>query len=103
MLKPKKGFVQVQLNIELLTPIQWDGIMKSMDAYAEHYHQEQSAGQNLYSVGDIKKIVGYISKNYSKIEDELAKPYEDKDIDFPDDFFDRVYDLCLNRAIESIK
>jgi hypothetical protein len=37
-LKPKKGFVQAQLNIEKLTPIQWDGIMRAMDAYADHFH-----------------------------------------------------------------
>jgi hypothetical protein len=39
MLKPKKGFVMAQLNIEKLTPLQWDGIMRAMDAYAEHYHE----------------------------------------------------------------
>ncbi len=41
MLKPKKGFLMAQLNIERLTPIQWDGIMRAMDAYAEHYHEEK--------------------------------------------------------------
>jgi len=41
MLKPKKGFVQAQLDIELLTTIQWGGIMRAMDAYAQHYHEEQ--------------------------------------------------------------
>lgn len=41
MLKPKKGFVQDQLNIERFSPIQWDGIMRAMDAYAHHYHEEQ--------------------------------------------------------------
>lgn len=39
MLKPKKAFVQAQLNIERLSPLQWDGIMRAMDAYAEHYHE----------------------------------------------------------------
>ena len=38
ILKPKKEFVQEQLNIEKLTPpLQWDGIMRAMDKYAEHY------------------------------------------------------------------
>jgi CRISPR/Cas system CSM-associated protein Csm4 (group 5 of RAMP superfamily) len=41
MLKTKKEFIQDQLNIDLLTPIQWDGIMRAMHAYAEHYHEEQ--------------------------------------------------------------
>lgn len=50
MLKPKKGFVQAQLNIERLTPIQWDGIMRAMDAYAEHYHEEQVKELNIPAV-----------------------------------------------------
>lgn len=50
MLKPKKGFVQAQLNIERLTPIQWDGIMRAMDAYAEHYHDEQVKKLNIPDV-----------------------------------------------------
>lgn len=43
MLKPKKGFVQAQLNINKLTPNQWDGIMRAMDAYAQHYHEQKIA------------------------------------------------------------
>jgi hypothetical protein len=39
ILKPKKGFVMAQLNIEKLTPMQWDGIMRAMDAYADHFHE----------------------------------------------------------------
>jgi len=50
MLKPKKGFVQAQLNIERLTPIQWDGIMRAMDAYAKHYHEEQVKKLNIPAV-----------------------------------------------------
>ncbi len=50
MLKPKKGFVQAQLNIERLTPIQWDGIMRAMDAYAEHYNEEQVKKLNIPAV-----------------------------------------------------
>lgn len=50
MLKPKKGFVQAQLNIERLTPIQWDGIMRAMDTYAEHYHDEQVKKLNIPAV-----------------------------------------------------
>ncbi len=38
-LKPRKGFVQDELNIERLTPIQWDGIMRAMQSYAKHYHE----------------------------------------------------------------
>lgn len=57
MLKPKKGFVQAQLNIERLTPIQWDGIMRAMDAYAEHYHEEQVKKLNLLAV--IKSLPEY--------------------------------------------
>ena len=43
ILKPKKEFVQEQLNIEKLTPpLQWDGIMRAMDKYAEHYLEEKT-------------------------------------------------------------
>lgn len=61
-----------------------------------------SGSQKLYSIDDIKKIIGYMNKNYSKIEDELAKPYEDKRMDLPNDFFDSARNLCLKRAIESV-
>jgi hypothetical protein len=56
MLKPKKGFVQAQLNIERLTPIQWDGIMRAMDAYAEHYHEEQVKKLNIPAVSKSEGI-----------------------------------------------
>lgn len=61
-----------------------------------------SGSEKLYSVDDIHKIIRYMNKNYSKTEDELAKPYEDKGEDLPDDFFDIAYNLCLKRAIESV-
>ena len=61
-----------------------------------------SGSEKLYSVDDIHKIIRYMNKNYSKTEDELARPYEDKGKDLPDDFFDGAYNLCLKRAIESV-
>jgi len=42
MIKPKKGFVMAQLDIEKLTPMQWDGVMRAMDSYANHYHECKS-------------------------------------------------------------
>jgi predicted RND superfamily exporter protein len=59
--------------------------------------------EKLYSVDDIHKIIQYINKNYTKIEDELAKPYEDNREDLPDDFFENTYNKCLKLAIENIK
>lgn len=41
-MKPRAGFLKAQLNCERLTPIQWDGIMRAMDNYAVHYHEEKS-------------------------------------------------------------
>ena len=61
-----------------------------------------SGSEKLYSVDDIHRIIKYMNKNYSKTEDELARLYEDKGEDLPDDFFDSAYNLCLKRAIESI-
>ena len=46
-----------------------------------------SNSEKLYSVDDIHKIIRYMNKNYSKTEDELARPYEDKGEELPDDFF----------------
>jgi len=40
-LKPRKAFLQDELNIERLTPIQWYGIIRAMQKYAEHYHEVQ--------------------------------------------------------------
>lgn len=50
MLKPKKGFVQAHLNIDKLSPLQWDGIMRAMDAYTEHYYKYKVNELNLRSV-----------------------------------------------------
>ena len=61
-----------------------------------------SNSEKLYSVDDIHKIIRYMNKNYSKTEDELARPYEDKGEELPDDFFEGAYNLCLKRAIDSI-
>lgn len=59
--------------------------------------------EKLYSLDDIIKILDFLNENYYKIENELAKPYEDKGEDVPDDFFDIVDNTCYKRAIESIK
>ena len=58
--------------------------------------------QKMYSIDDIKKIIEYMNKNYSSIEDELAKKYQDELIDLPDNFFDVAYNVCLQNAIDSI-
>ena len=44
-LKPRKAFIQDQLNTQRLTPIQWDGIMRAMKNYAEHYHETMQANE----------------------------------------------------------
>jgi hypothetical protein len=61
------------------------------------------AKEKLYSIDDIHKIIKYMNDNYSKIEDELSFPYEDKGLQLPEDFFDKAYDTCLNRAIDNIR
>ena len=59
--------------------------------------------KKLYSIKDIHLIIEYMNKNYSRIEDELAKPYEDNREDLPEDFFIKSYNTCLRRAIKSLK
>lgn len=80
---------------------------KHIQSFNEHQENlnisDVSGSEKLYSVDDIHKIIRYMNKNYSKIEDELAEPYEDKGEDLPDDFFDIAYNLCLKRAIESVR
>jgi hypothetical protein len=49
MLKSKKDFVEEQLNIKQLTPLQWDGIMRAMDNYAQYFHKEQVKKLNVSS------------------------------------------------------
>lgn len=77
--------------------------IKSFNESTENLNiSDISGSEKLYSVDDIHKIIKYMNKNYSKTEDELARPYEDKGEDLPDDFFDGAYNLCLKRAIESV-
>jgi hypothetical protein len=65
--------------------------------------KESVVVKKLYSVDDIYKIIKYMNENYSKIEDELIRLYEDKGEDLLDDFFESTYDFCLKQAIDSIK
>jgi len=44
-LKPRKAFIQDELNIQRLTPIQWDGIIRAMDKYAKHYYETMQANE----------------------------------------------------------
>jgi hypothetical protein len=78
MLKPKKGFVQAQLNIERLTPIQWGGIMRAMDAYAEHYHEEQVKKLNIPAV--IKSVCGdclyYLTCHHENRDKKICDNYD---------------------------
>ena len=77
--------------------------IKRFNENSELNISDVSGSEKLYSVDDIHKIIRYMNKNYSKIEDELAEPYEDKGEDLPDDFFDIAHNLCLKRAIESVR
>lgn len=56
-----------------------------------------------YTEEDLRKIIEWLNKNYSKVEDELAKPYQDKGEDLYDGFFKDAYEEALKRAINSIQ
>ena len=62
-----------------------------------------TGSEKAYSIDDIRSIIEYMNKNYSKIEDEMAYPYDDRGEDLPESFFEAAYNLCLTRAIESVK
>jgi len=41
MLTEKRRFLSAQIKINKLTPLQEDGILRAMDAFAEYYHSEK--------------------------------------------------------------
>lgn len=56
-----------------------------------------------YTKEDLKKIIEWLQKNGSSVEDELAKPFEDEDETLPETFFHDAYNEALNRAFQSIE
>ena len=64
-------------------------------------HQEITKDK-VFSLDDVKKIMKWVGRNYSEVEDELAKPFEDRGEDLDDNFFDDVYQEALKRAIDSL-
>jgi hypothetical protein len=61
-----------------------------------------NTNEKLYSIEDIHNVIKFMNKNYSNIEDELARPYEDSGEILPDDFFENAYNECFKRAVDSI-
>jgi hypothetical protein len=57
----------------------------------------------LYTEEDIKNAIKWLNKNYSEVEDELAYPLETNQVEFPDNFFESVYEEALNRSIQSLQ
>jgi len=78
-LKPRKAFLQDELNIERLTHIQWYGIIRAMQKYAEHYHEvqqqangaETSAEPSLHK-HDVSQQRELLFKFHSWYNDEYA-------------------------------
>lgn len=77
-LKPRKAFLKDELNIDRLTPIQWDGIIRAMQSYAEHYHEikvattplETEASDICHSISDCNYKDEYINwrdKYFTKV------------------------------------
>lgn len=55
-----------------------------------------------YSKEEVISIIEWMQQNYNRVEDEMAAPYEDNDIEgLPDDFFEQAYKEALNRAFEN--
>lgn len=79
-LKPRKGFVQDELNIERLTPIQWDGIMRAMHNYAKHYHETMQANdfEKPQEQCTIPVVVGQSEQLKCFIAEEFAQCYNPK-------------------------
>ena len=62
----------------------------------------KAAKSKQFSLEDIKTVIKWLNKNYSKVEDELFEPYEGKEDEVPNDFFYNVYEEALNRGIQSL-
>ena len=67
------------------------------------YLREEQNKDKKYTVEDVKKIVEWLQKNASSVEDELAKPFEDEDEVLPETFFHDAYNEALNRAFKSVE
>lgn len=67
-MKPRAGFLKAQLNCEKLTPIQWDGIMRAMQNYAEYYHKEKINTKSATIIADF-----LVWKEINDISDEKLK------------------------------
>ena len=61
--------------------------------------KEFNVKNKVFTIDDVKSIIKWINKNYSKIEDELATPYDCKEL--PDTFFEDVLEETLIRAINN--
>jgi len=61
------------------------------------------AATKKFSEEDLRNIIKWLNKNYSKVEDELARPFEDNQSEFSDTFFIDAYEEALTRAIDSIR
>jgi hypothetical protein len=79
-----------------------DGFVSYKDR-TEGFISGYEAATKVYSEDDVKSIIKWLNGNYSRVEDELAKPIEDAQLDLPDTFFIDAYEEALTRAINSIK
>ena len=75
-----------------------------MLGYVEGFNKCSKLNKDkLYTEKDIKNAIKWLTKNYSKVEDELAHPLETNQVELPDNFFENVYEEALNRAIQSLQ
>lgn len=82
MKKTKEDFIEAELNTNRLTPIQWQGILKAMEAYAEYYYEEKGRKEVIKD-----KVEEFIAKywyetEYSSIVNNDPKKAEESRLKF---------------------
>jgi hypothetical protein len=93
------------IDVEKLANEQWGNVHRTgVLGYIEGFGKCLSLNKDkLYTEKDIKNAIKWLTKNDSKVEDELAHPLETNQVELPDNFFENVYEEALNRAIQSLQ
>lgn len=67
-MKTKEDFIKAQLNTDKLTPLQWDGILRAMDNYAEQQvNSLPQAGETPLNYSS-EQLIGSVQQRYNELE-----------------------------------
>ena len=76
-MKTKEDFIKIQLNIDRLTPLQFDGILRAMEEYAEQQVRNHAPDtKELY-----QPVNGYHPVAYLHLDDIKGLGYDGSELD----------------------